>query len=295
MNEALQRQIAAQFTDLMKRVRALSARYSTFSVQQIRAQLDAASASFATLARGEMTETKAVDLITKLERALSDVERSIITMTKFAQRNIISGILSAHEQEGSLVAGVLGLDKGAIALQLTTVPAEVQQTMAALRGGATVDEIVAAHVADTSAGITEYIHQAVGVMPSEDAALGIQALLNGDLPVNLGGTTASDLTDAMGLGWKSQRLVVTESYGAYRETNAAALDAAPVQMVAHWETRHDGVVCPICVGIANTDVGYGPGWYLPSQWPANPHPNCRCGQGEIRVINDVPNPEDVSQ
>jgi ABC-type transporter Mla MlaB component len=281
-----QRVAARQFAALMQRVRAASARASRGAIRKVDAALAEASVRFAKAAAGTqvMTKADAARLLTALERALADVETAWIAATKDAQAEILSAIVREHKAVNFSVAKVARVDAGGIALRLSTVPVETKALMKQLRKGSTIDAMIKDNMSTAEQAMADYIRSAVGEMPSAGAVRGIRRLLAGQLPVDLGGMTKADVKAGASIPWRAERVIITESFEGYRQGNALALTKAVVQMVAKWQTAGDNVVCPVCLGIARHDSGHGPGWYRPDQWPRNPHPHCRCGQGEIRIL-----------
>lgn len=283
-----QQEAARQFTALMKRVRAASARASKAGIRKVDAALADAAARFASSAAGTsvLTSSDASRLLKTLAKALAEVETAWVTAAHVAQDTILDTIVSEHKVVNFRVASVVQVGKGGVAVRLNTVPSVTKKLMNKVRKGQTIDGLVADHMSDAEAAMASYIESAVGEMPSVNAVRGIRRLLGGDLPFDLGGMTKQELRVGASIPWKAERVIVTESFEGYRQGNADALSKGVVIMVAHWETAGDTIVCPVCLKISKTDVGHGKGWYPATTWPKNPHPHCRCGQGEIRVLDE---------
>ncbi len=290
MTRAEQQRAAEQFAALMKRVRAVSAGASRQAIREVDAALAEAATRFAKVAAGTgtMTTADATRLLGTLTKSLKAVETTWVAATKKAQTTIFTAIVNQHKAVNFSVAKVTSLDATGVALRLDTVPAATRQLMAAARKGQTIDSIIKGHVGDAEDSIATFVKGATGKMPSAQAVAGIRRLLGGELPVDLGGMSKTDARVGASLPWKTERVITTESFEGYRQGNAQATTHAVVEMVAKWTTAKDHIVCPECIALSKADVGFGPGWYPPDRWPKAPHPNCRCYQGEIRVLGPAP-------
>jgi len=287
MTEAERAALDRAYTALMKRVRALSARTSTAAIRSIDASLASLRATLGGIATsGSVLDIgKANELINTLNKGLSRVAATWTAEAQGATRSIVAQIVSEARVVHFRAAAVADLETGGIALDLSTVPTVVRAAVPFLRDSALADNI-AGHADEITDAIRDYIKGATGVSTSAEAARGIDRLLRGKLPVDLGGVSLSDAKLAASLPWKVERSLVTTSFETYRQATAASLKAAPLDLVAHWDLSPRHVVEDDCDDVANADVGYGPGWYPPEEWPAAPHPNCQCGQGDIRTVGD---------
>lgn len=273
------------YTALMRRVRAFSAQTSREGIAAIDATVKAARLTLNRIAAGDLTLTtaKADELLRQLTLGLEQIQAKWIATAQGTSTAITSGIITEARTVHFTAAQVEGLDEGGIVLKLRTVPQVVRAGLPFF-SPEVVARNISGHMDDIGEAMQRYIEASVGVRPSAEAIRGIQKLLNGDLPVDISGISDADAKMAASLDWKVNRSLVTQSFSTYRTATAASLDAAPVDLIAHWDLSPRHVVPDECDDIANLDVGYGPGWYPPDQWPDAPHPNCQCGQGDIQVV-----------
>jgi hypothetical protein len=286
MTNAERREAERLYNALLVRVRRSSAGQSRAAVRAMNLLLDRVRRGLAEGSREELTRAGAARIMARVSKLLEQFEIDWAVTTRGVTRNILRGIVTEHRKVASIVADVVGVRQGGIAARIGTVPAKTERILRMTRKGKSIRTITKGHVEAINEGIAGYLERATGTMPSANAMRGIQRLLRGELPIDLGQSSKESLRMAASLPSKAERLIVTESFESYRQGQAIALGAGPVRMVAYWETADDEIVCPICIGIQNKDVGFGKGWYPPDQWPANPHPWCRCGQGEIRIVRE---------
>lgn len=286
MNRAQRKAAEKAYNAVLARARRLAAGQSRQTITRLDALLSTLGKSLGLGSSGELSERQAAAMMAKVSALLDKFEKQWALETRTATKAILEGIVSQHRVTAEQVAKVLELKKGGVALKLGQVPAKTDRLLKTMRAGKTISQITRSHATTVDRAIGSYIEKAVGKMPSDDALRGIQRLLRGELPINVGGSRKADLRAAASLPGKVERLIVTESFEGYRQAQAASLAAGPVSMVAHWDTEEDEVVCETCEAIGNRDVGHGPGWYPPEEWPENPHPLCRCWQGEIRIVGE---------
>lgn len=286
MTNAERRAAERAYNAVLARVRRLAAGRSRSAIASVDKALREIGRRLKATGSGELTTREAASMIARISEALDTFEAHWALETRAATSAILKGIVVEHRKVNIEVARVLGLKDGGVALRIGRVPIQTERLLRAMRKGRTVRSVTSGHVEEVNRAMAEYLRNAVGKMPSDDAMRGIQRLLRGELPVDLGGMRKADVRIGASLPAKTERLIVTESFEGYRQAQAKALAGGVARMVAKWETAGDDVVCPICTAILNDDVGYGPGWYPPDEWPANPHPWCRCGQGEIKVLGE---------
>jgi hypothetical protein len=279
----------ASYRALLVRVRRLAASASRGAIRDIdrvTAEVIAGLNRIAT--SGEVLSAgKANEMIRKLRAGLDKIERAWLDTATAAPKQIVTGIVNQYRTVHFRVAAIAETKTGGIAVRLSTVPTKTGAAVQrALRGrGVTPGTLIRSHVRDIDRAFAAYIESATGVMPSARALEGMKRLLRGDLPFDLGGVTKAEARVAASLPWKIERLISTESFETYRQGQKEAQRAAPVRMVAKWELSERHEVPDECDKIANDDVGFGKGWYPPEEWPEAPHPNCQCGQGDIRFIS----------
>ena len=235
-----------------------------------------------------LTLAEARQLTRRIATALERIERGLLETIETAKDTIWRGIVEQHRA----VQLELGLpEMGRVTLRLQVVRSEARSQLVQLRSGRAVRTIVGGHVDDVEEALGRYIQGLTGEAPGADALRGIRRLLEGDLPFDLGGVSKQEARVAASLPWKAERLIVTESWEGFRQGQNAALQAAPVKLVALWKTQEDERVCTelkdrlSCTELSEADIGFGPGWYPPEDWPESPHPWCRCYQGDIRILD----------
>jgi hypothetical protein len=284
VTESERREARRLYQALLLRVRRLASgqsRRAVAEVDRLLAQL--ARALGGDIGRSTLSKQRAAQMAARISKLLDAFELDWAVVTRGTTRAILTGIVTEHRKVADLVADVAGVRKGGVAARIGRVPARVERGLRMMRGGKSVLEVARKNVEQVNTVLASYLKNAVGEMPSDEAMRGIQRMLRGQLPIDLGGSTKREVQLGLALPSKVERLIVTESFEGYRQGQAEALRAAPLKMVAHWDI-FDESACEICQGIAKRDVGYGKGWYLPQDWPENPHPHCRCGQGDIRFV-----------
>ncbi len=289
MTRAERKAAEASYKALMKRVRALSARLSRGAIREVDSVVAEVSASLSKIGTSSepLSAAKAEAMLNRLRTGLDRIEAQWLASSAKLQNDILSTVIREHKTVAFQVARVLEVPTGGVALRLSTVPGRARKAVAsALRGNKTVGRLIRGHMGEIGDGFGAYLENATGVKSSAEALAGMRRLLRGELPIDLAGTPKVEAKLAASIGWKVERLLATEGFETYRQGNAAALRAAPVKLVAKWELSERHEVPDECDDVAKEDVGFGPGWYPPEEWPDAPHPNCQCGQGEIRVVTE---------
>ena len=280
--------LEAAYRALMAKSRRLASQLSRAAIRDIDAQVAAIGRDLRKLSMGSdvLSEARAQVIMGRVRKGLARVEATWIATATTTQARIIGGILAEHKLVHLEAARVVGLNGKGIAMKLNVVPSIVRpRALKALKAGkGTLASIVKGHVGTAEQGFAAYLEDATGARTSAEALRGMQQLLRGELPFGLSGDVKRDVRPAASLDWRVEQTISTQSFAAYRETNAEGLKAAPVQMVAEWliSDRHE--VPDECDDLAAADVGYGPGMYPPEEWPDAPHPNCQCGQGDIQIV-----------
>lgn len=290
MTSAQRARVEALYRRLLERMRRLSATTSRTTLAAYDGQVQRVASGLSDLRFGTSTLSSgdAQRLGRRVSSALSKLESSLVDAVATSKRTIVEGIVSGHKATGLEVGKVLELPGGGVAVKMGDVTRKAAQGLRQVRGGRTVSGIVGGHVGDVDRAMGQFIRGATGRMPSDRAVRGIQRLLNGQLPFDLGGADPRTANMAASLPNKADRLMSTESWETYRQGQAAALEEAVVEMIAQWllSDRHAGLKSSPdeCDEIAERDVGYGAGWYTPQRWPRVPHPLCECYQGDVRVL-----------
>jgi len=228
-----------------------------------------------------LTPARAAALGRQVGRAVGDLRTALLNATTASTRSIIGAISKEHTGVHVTLSKVIP-EAGGVVIRVGVVDNGVAAALRKIRGGKTLAKVVGENMRAVEDGLGEYLAGATGEVLDGQALASIRRMLNGQLPVDIGGMSKARAVSASSIMRRAERLVVTESFESFRQGQAVALGESPLDMVAHWQTEKGA--CELCLDIAHTDVGFGKGWYPPELWPDAPHPYCRCSQGEIRMI-----------
>jgi hypothetical protein len=82
----------------------------------------------------------------------------------------------------------------------------------------------------------------------------------------------------------ADRIARSEIMNALRSANSIALSRGGIVAAVAWQLSGGHQGPDECDDLASADVGYGPGFYPPDQFPDAPHPNCACYAGAVQLL-----------
>jgi hypothetical protein len=258
------------------------------TVQEMEAVLQAASAELAAMAgKGTITSTRAAMLRADVERLLGELEKGIVGSVVASVNRVVSA-MTRFQQEAALevLRDTSILTPGrevAIRAGFAKVP---QRALSALYGRRAIvgplQTVVRRHLLDAQPAIDRVL--AVGVTegkPTSVVAKELATLMGGEESAALKGTKVGGLRSLMS---DARMIARSEVANAMREATAQSLTQSGVVEAAEWQLSGNHPVEDECDELATTDIGYGPGFYPPAEWPEAPHPNCTCYAGRVKLL-----------
>lgn len=232
---------------------------------------------------GLMTQKRADELLDSLEYALLDIERGTVQGVIGSVRVAIDRttvILRTATEE--LLPGTAELTA-----RFNQVPV---RAIAALYGKPRMEwpirTLVRRHMEFIEPQMRDMLAKGMAIgLDTREMAKQLQALMLGDdeqLRLKLG-MDPSEVA-AMRSLWSDVKMIArSEVANALREATAQSMTESRIVQAAKWQTSGNHQIEDECDELAEEDVGYGPGYYPPEDWPDAPHPNCACYAGDVHL------------
>lgn len=238
-----------------------------------------------TVARAESLREQIRGLLTTLELATVRATERAVTLT-------VEQVLAMHQQvTRELFSRFLDRSIAGLAGRFDQLALRPLLLIAARpANAATFQTLIRRHLEEAAPAVDSLINAAVvrGVS-TRRLTKDLTALMTDAVPppTALYGLPYSDLSGLGTIRSDAERIAVSETLNALRESNARGMAVSPIVLGAQWclSGRHDGLRSSPdeCDVLAELDFyGMGPGWYPADHWPFSPHSRCGCYQCRTR-------------
>lgn len=266
------------------RARARGHVLSRNAVQQVRASLHKALRDLPTGSSRPLTREVADAMRTRIRTVLRGLEETTAAGTTRAVRVTITDIVKMHAGANAKLFAANGLETGAITARFGNLATRALSAIGSRsRNAATFRTLINRHMQDAAPALDQILTAGVARgVTARKLADDVASLLRGNHPsLREYGLRVDDLSGLRTVESDAMRIALSETNNAMREANAMAMRASPVVKAAQWVLSGNHSQECGCEDIAEEDVGFGPGYYAPEDWPVAPHPNCACYAGDV--------------
>ena len=286
------REAERQLRAMLRRLRRRSGQISQLEILRYEAAIRELARRLAHGSTRPLSSSAASRIHRQVEAIVNEIGDTLRDTAAQSIRTISREIQHEFSTVHARLYEAAGLPNGGVIARFEVLPRRISERLIRTGGRAfTLESLVEKNMRAARAAVAKYIEAATGKVADEVAVNSILRLLDGKLPVDLSGLglKPTDLQPAKGLLQKGRTIIGTESFNTMREGTAEGSARSPIILAGKWTLSDRHAELPSspdeCDDLANADSGLGPGWYLPEDYPAAPHPNCSCFQGETRVLD----------
>lgn len=238
-----------------------------------------------------LTQQRAEALRRELDVILRELERTTGQTTNSAVRLTVQDVVRIHERAVvQLFEQYVGRMNAQITQELSRVNARAVAVLAARNeisgGSAGFQTLMRLHMGEAGPDLDRLISSAIarGVSVRNLTRDIADFLVNGVANLTPYGLMPTDMAGLATIRSDAERIAITETLSALRESSAQAADASQIVEAHHWQLSGNHPVMDECDILAETDFyGIGPGWYPADRLPIGPHPRCACTHGAVRL------------
>jgi hypothetical protein len=263
-------QAAAQLVRALRTARQIALAAGKATLAGIDDDLIAATIQIGRLGTsGVLTPASAQKLLAQITESLSDI-------TSGVTQRVQAGTYAATNAVATTQAAAL--TSVGVQVSLGRFNADAFAQVAQIRRDIPLQSLVNRHIGDALEDVRSIVNAGVasGASSAEVAKNIAQIIRNkgGDIAAPGLATVQSD----------AERIARSEIMNALRAANRLALSRGGIVLAVAWQTSGNHVGPDECDDLAQADVGYGPGFYPPNQFPDAPHPNCACYAGAVQLL-----------
>lgn len=212
------------------------------------------------------------------------LEQQTISLTRDSVRLTVNQIVSLHESLNLRLLRHYGVDAKGLAGAFDSINVRALAAVGSrARNAATFRTLVNRHMEQAAPALDRLLTAGIARGVSSRKLTGdVAEILKGNSPdLSDYEMPRTALSGMRSITSDARMIAVSETNNAMREASRQALATSPIVSAAKWQLSGNHVTGCECEDIAAEDIGYGPGFYPPEQWPVAPHPNCACYAGEV--------------